>query len=582
MATLESIFRELCGPGPDPDCLLRWPPDLFVFTSRALGTSDAYRAIVSPPTGRNWPPHEGWVESVQNAGSAWCAFLADEGAKTWVQQRSAGDYTAGLGVSIPVTELVSLWTRLRECWEIDLQSLCAELGQPLDELRWQGLLDLVALHAIADSACAPLFAAEVPRPEVPRTEVPRPVVPRPGGFADAAWARLHGGASLATFERSQGCVLPKTHTTQLGLTLRSLSHHLAFHRYATRVEWWRPYSEFTSASSWGAPSADAVAPRISVLLFPWPHQIHSGMFGPLDVGQPIVDGYGYFHFNPGASEDDLLRPALRSVIEAARRELGDDQVVDLLVMPETSMRDRDWDHLRTVLSEGETGFRSYVVGLRSLVPDQFGDNRAEVGFFLDSGDGGKRVVYLHQHKHHRWRLDEGQIRGYNLGARLDPKKLWWEGIRIPERKVTFVEPIPGITVCPLICEDLARQDPVASMLRTVGPSLVICLLMDGPQFASRWSSKYASVLADDPGSSVLTLTSKGMVDRWSSPYSPSREVVALWRDQKGMTQELDLCGSDALLLRLRREGGTEYTIDGRKAERQRLVLEGVTRLRARG
>ena len=47
--------------------------------------------------------------------------------------------------------------------------------------------------------------------------------------------------------------------------------------------------------------------------------------------------------------------------------------------------------------------------------------------------------------------------------------------------------------------DLAQPDPVASIIRQVGPSLVIGLLLDGPQLAERWPARYASVFADDPG-----------------------------------------------------------------------------------
>jgi hypothetical protein len=65
----------------------------------------------------------------------------------------------------------------------------------------------------------------------------------------------------------------------------------------------------------------------------------------------------------------------------------------------------------------------------------------------------------------------------------------------------------------LICEDLARQDPAAELVRAVGPNLLVALLMDGPQLANRWPARYAAVLAEDPGTSILTLTSLGMVER---------------------------------------------------------------------
>ena len=62
------------------------------------------------------------------------------------------------------------------------------------------------------------------------------------------------------------------------------------------------------------------------------------------------------------------------------------------------------------------------------------------------------------------------------------------------------------TQASLVCEDLAQNDDVAQLIRSVGPTVVICVLLDGPQLTSRWAARYASVLADDPGSAVLTLS----------------------------------------------------------------------------
>src|SRR5207237_10901568 len=82
----------------------------------------------------------------------------------------------------------------------------------------------------------------------------------------------------------------------------------------------------------------------------------------------------------------------------------------------------------------------------------------------------------------------------------------------------------------LVCEDLARIDPVQAALRAVGPNLVIVLLMDGPQFERRWPGRYATVLADDPGCAVLTLTSLGMVRRSTVPGDDDCREIALWKE----------------------------------------------------
>jgi len=94
---------------------------------------------------------------------------------------------------------------------------------------------------------------------------------------------------------------------------------------------------------------------------------------------------------------------------------------------------------------------------------------------------------------------------------------------------------------------------------------VIALLMDGPQVAGRWPGRYATVVADDPGSSVLTLTSAGM--SWlnkADGYDRSR-VIALWKDaHSGRIHEIalpdDAC---ATVLTLWASTTEEFTADGR-------------------
>src|SRR5439155_14804996 len=108
---------------------------------------------------------------------------------------------------------------------------------------------------------------------------------------------------------------------------------------------------------------------------------------------------------------------------------------------------------------------------------------------------------------------------------------------------------PGAGLATLVCEDLARVEPVQTVIRAVGPNLLVVLLMDGPQIKGRWPTRYATVLADDPGSAVLTLTSLGMVRRSVVPGEQELSQIALWKDPFGAVQELKLPrGSHALLL----------------------------------
>jgi hypothetical protein len=88
------------------------------------------------------------------------------------------------------------------------------------------------------------------------------------------------------------------------------------------------------------------------------------------------------------------------------------------------------------------------------------------------------------------------------------------------RSIQFLQVGEEITCVSLVCEDLAPDD-VAQVIRSVGPTIVLAGLLDGPQLPSRWGARYASVLADDPGSGVLTLTSFGLTQR-SRPAGHAR------------------------------------------------------------
>lgn len=194
-----------------------------------------------------------------------------------------------------------------------------------------------------------------------------------------------------------------------------------------------------------------------------------------------------------------------------------------------------------------------------------GKNQALLGFIDDSLLGFNTIT---QEKHHRWFLDKNQLRNYNLAASLAPSKKWWENIEVGKRKLTTLETQNGVILCPLICEDLARQEPVAQAVRAIGPNLVISLLLDGPQIAPRWPGKYAAVLSDDPGSSVLSVTALGMTLRATGlGHEPSKDI-ALWSEPGKPSETLQVSSkSGALLLELELESTRMWSIDGRFEEK---------------
>jgi hypothetical protein len=136
---------------------------------------------------------------------------------------------------------------------------------------------------------------------------------------------------------------------------------------------------------------------------------------------------------------------------------------------------------------------------------------------------------------------------------------------VARRTVQFIELGEELTLVCLVCEDLAQNDDVAEVIRSVGPTLVVTPLLDGPQLASRWAARYASVLADDPGSAVATLTAYGMMRRCRPYGQTSSSVVGLWKDPVRGIREVPLeAGAHGILMTICGERATRRTADSRR------------------
>jgi hypothetical protein len=138
-------------------------------------------------------------------------------------------------------------------------------------------------------------------------------------------------------------------------------------------------------------------------------------------------------------------------------------------------------------------------------------------------------------------------------------------MEVPRRSIQFVERGDGAVLAAVVCEDLAQIDEVAEVIRSVGPTIVVTPLLDGPQLSSRWAARYASVLADDPGSAVLTLTSFGMARRSRPNRRDPSSIIALWRDPVGGTREIPLeTGAHGVLLTASVDLTVRRSGDGRR------------------
>lgn len=179
-----------------------------------------------------------------------------------------------------------------------------------------------------------------------------------------------------------------------------------------------------------------------------------------------------------------------------------------------------------------------------------------------------------QNKHHRWRVDQAQANSYGLEAAFDPDQSnnqWWEDIDVNKRGLPFYAIRKDTSMVTLICEDLARMDPAMNAIRAVGPNLVIALLMDGPQIGNRWPGRYAGVLADEPGCSVLSLTCAGTVDSSNAHYVatcnppiPPKRVIARWTQTESVPQDIVMQdGENGVLLCLSSIPKHQTTLDNR-------------------
>ncbi|MGO4883252.1 MAG: hypothetical protein ACLP59_20890 [Bryobacteraceae bacterium] len=292
---------------------------------------------------------------------------------------------------------------------------------------------------------------------------------------------------------------------------------------------------------------------MNLLLIPWPFEVLVNQFRETaDIAAGLPADFGFFTFTHNSeSRPEELSSLVEALHAEATRKLGK---IDGVILPELSITDEQFNAVRQSLPQD----CFLIAGVGHGGPDgQRGENQVRLSF--------PQLADVVQRKHHPWKLDENQVIQYGLGGVLSPYREWWEYIDCTDRCLNFISISEDLAMCALVCEDLARPDPVANIVRGVGPNLVIALLMDGPQTTERWAARYATVLADDPGCSVLALTSLGMAQLSRPKTGPSRSrVVALWKDRFNGATEIELPqGAEAIAISLSTRYAEEFTADGR-------------------
>jgi hypothetical protein len=504
--TVGSLWSDVSGLAL-ADELLEWPADVFALAGTILRRTHAYRFAVSPPVGRHWPPRSHWNDVVSDAAEHWCG---------WVDEPDGE----------PPTLLTDAWALLRK-----------EAGTPVADVRdgthWPLVEALLTLLAVSDEASAGLAGTIGPV---------RASGSRHRGRATELLART---GSLSRLPGHRLCVLPKVRTPPSGISFRSLSRYLCLRDPSVDVSWHKA----------PARKAGSRQQNSNVLLLPWPLRIRARDFRPRpgSVQRSENEPFGTFDFAPIEPFD------LGLVEEAVLAALDEVDVLDAVVFPESCVPAEALQPLEAVLARH--GVTVLLAGARDPVddPHRQPSNWVHLGVHV-----GGCWAHYRQNKHHRWFLDESQITQYQLGGALHPAVRWWEAMEVPPRSLQVLELGEGLTLVAVICEDLARLDEVAELLRDIGPTLVVTILLDGPQLASRWTARYASVLADDPGSSVLTLSAAGMVHRSRPPGMPPSSVIALWKDATRGLREIELGpGATGVLLSLASTRARRRAADGR-------------------
>lgn len=374
------------------------------------------------------------------------------------------------------------------------------------------------------------------------------------------------------------CVHPKSKVPNVGCTLRAMSRNLAFLPPETKV-----------SVSWNQHlNSKKDDPNFNILAIPFPFNIEGKSFQPSNTDDDTIDNHlfsvnqTWLHEVDNKAEDDFPNMGLdphpkttasvvrlvKKLLDEARKHV---EKIDLIIFPELALDDIIYDALieflvHDNLKSSDDIFSIFISGVHHREPNNEEYNCALTTLITsdheNKSDSARTKI---QYKHHRWLIDESQIRQYSISDSLNPTKSWWEDTPIENRKVGFMTFREGACFTTLICEDLARIDPCHHVVRSIGPNIVFALLMDGPQMVGRWPERYVMGLSDDPGSSVLTLTSLGLVTRSNYLLGSDKRSVGLWRDSLNGTRELILPKDhQGLLITTNRIYKDTYTLPGIK------------------
>jgi hypothetical protein len=527
-----------------------FPTDVFAAAALLVENAGIYQSIYPEGHAPAGLSDKYWFSSPKS--------VVDDLAKKWIEAATTHFSAAAARGRLPsatrqfVSPIQHLWDDLWRSRALNLYE-SGETPQPW----WNSALTLLLVSDAASEGLGFPSAKQNVFNEAPRDAAREEDVPLP---------------THATFVSPDvACIQPKSRLPRVGCTIRSFSHHLSLlvPRQVAVARW--HYLKDSNGKRTSEP--------LNLLLIPFPYEISARCFRPgadEPRGHDVSSSWGWFELRQRwltASGDprdltgaqgrlrqqsrDSLSQFVAKLVSKAEEDVGE---IHGIIFPELAL---DWHTFSQIFRELTNNRRGSQ--LEFLISGTSTDENARDGNFVAMLMPNRKPIL--RSKHHRWKLDGDQIRRYAIGSALDPKRDWWESIYLGNRSIDVVVFREASTLSTLICEDLARIDPCQQLVRAIGPNLVIVLLMDSAQLRARWPARYATVLAEDPGSSVLTLTSFGLVNRANAAglIEPSGSI-ALWRDDIGSVQEISLPPSaHAVVITLSGARSPQRTLDGRES-----------------
>lgn len=466
--------------------------------------------------------------------------------------------------------ILDLWTSIsNSAWNKPLRaSTYGQGSQPAPPAWWKNVLMLLI---IADEACVGLGAPpadEFPERWLVASFENLSTRPFSGGRkirAQAYRARRQPTTYGIDTDPDVACVQPKGRISAVGCNLRNLTKNASYIPPAgnLRCHWMQPIRSTTRESD----------EALDILIVPLPYQIEEEAFvtsltsGPDDDKRP---NWGNFDLKQNwlSDRESVIKFTLEHVVKA--KKVLRKNPLNGLIFPEYALDEELFNDICHEVKKIEPHLEFAVAGSSSNCDGESANFVLTALWDVPASaklKNGKSSRYLltSRRKHHRWRLSQDQIETYDLQRSLPPPASWWETHCIAQREIHLFHFRKTSVFTTMICEDLARSDPCHDILRAIGPNLVFALLMDGPQLNSRWPGRYAATLADDPGTSVLSVTSMGLIERSNATrLYPESRTIALWRDETGKSRELSLeKGAKTLLVSLAAKPAVDQTLDGR-------------------